>query len=84
MLGVFQFKLVSELFVAMFEIGVLGYLPICASHGVIFVIPCGFMCNVLIISTTSEANLNGVLFVSILITPSRRVCINLSTTPMDL
>ena len=52
----------------------------------ILVTPYGFILKVLIISATLDAILNGVLFGSILMTPSRRfnVCINRSTTPMDL
>ena len=34
-----QFKLLGELFVAMFDDGVFGFLPICASKGAIFVTP---------------------------------------------
>ena len=70
----------------MFESRVLDFLPISASNGVCFVIPCGVMRKVLIASATSEASLNEVPFVPILLTSSRRlsVCINLSTTRMNL
>ena len=64
----------------------LAFLPICASKGVILVVPRRVILKVLIISATLDAILNGVLFESIFMTPSRRfnVCINRSTTPMDL
>ena len=44
---------------AMFEDGVFGFLPICASKGEFFVTQCGVILSVLIISATSEANLYG-------------------------
>ena len=55
-----QFKLLGELFVAMFDNGVFGFLPICASKGEFFLTPCAVILSVLIISATSEANLYGV------------------------
>ena len=42
-----QFKLSGELVVAMFGREVIGFQPICASKGVIFVTPCGVIRNVL-------------------------------------
>ena len=70
----------------MFESGVLAFLPICASKGVIFVTPCGVIRSVLMISATLDAILSGLLFGSHFMTTSRRlsVCISRSTTPMDL
>ena len=65
----------GELLVSILGSGVLAFLPIWASNGVIFVIPCGVMRSVLIISATSEANLNGKFFSSILITPRRRLSV---------
>ena len=67
-----QLKLFGELFVL--------------QKGVIFVTPCGVIRSVLIISATSDANLNGVFFESIFMTPSRRLSVFISrfTTPMDL
>ena len=65
-------NLLGELLVSILASGVLAFLPIWASNGVIFVIPCGVMRSFLIISATSEVNLNGKLFSSILITPRRR------------
>ena len=56
----------------MFESGVLAFLPIYASKGVILISPCGVILNVLIISETINAILNGV-FLSIFMTPSRRL-----------
>ena len=44
----------------MFESGVLAFLPICASKGVILITPCGVILNVLIISETLDAILNRV------------------------
>ena len=41
-----QIKLSGELFVALFESGLLTFLPICASNGVFFVIPRGVICNI--------------------------------------
>ena len=67
-LALSQFKLLGELFVAMFDNGVFGFLSISASKGEIFVTPCDVILNVFIISATSEANLYGVLDWSILIT----------------
>ena len=58
--ALFQFKLLGELYVAMFDNGVFGFLPICVSKGEIFVTPCGVFLSVFIISATSEANLYGV------------------------
>ena len=57
-----HFKLLGERFVAMFEDGVFGFLPICASKGEIFVTPCGVILSVLINSASSEANLRGEFF----------------------
>ena len=56
------------------------------SYSVWGVILCGIMRSNLIISATFETNLWGVLFLSIPITPKRRLSnyINLSTTPIDL
>ena len=55
-----QFELLGELFVAMFDNGVFGFLAKCASKGEILVTPSGVILNVFIISATSEANFNGV------------------------
>ena len=55
-----QFKFLGELFVAMFDNGVFGFLPICASKGENFVTPCGVILSVFVISATSEASLYGV------------------------
>ena len=63
----------------------LAFLTTCASKGVILVTPCRVILNVLTISATLDAILKGVLFGSILMTPSRRfkIFVNTSTTPMD-
>ena len=45
---------------AMFDSGVFGFLPICASKEEFFVTPCGVILSVLIISAKSEASLYGV------------------------
>ena len=45
---------------AMFDNGVFGFLPICASKGENFVTPCGVILSVFVISATSEAILYGV------------------------
>ena len=81
-----QFKLLGELFVAMFNNGLFGFLPICVSKGEIFVTPCGVILNTFIISATSEANLYGVFDWSILITASLRLIVWIirSTTPIAL
>ena len=57
-----QFRLPGELLFVMFESGVLAFLPICASKGVVLITPCGVILNVLIISETLDAILNGVSF----------------------
>ena len=70
----------------MFDRGVLGLWPKCASKGEIFVTPCDVIRKVFIISATSEASRYGVFVLSILITASLRlnVCIIRSTTPIAL
>ena len=70
-----QFKLLGELFVAMFDNGVFSFLPIYASEGEIFVTPCGVILNVFIISATSEANFYGMFVWSILITANLRLIV---------
>ena len=80
------FKLLGELYVVMFDSDVFAFRPICVSKSVIFVIPCGVIRSVLIISATLDAILNGEIFGSIFMTPICRlgVCISRSTTPIDL
>ena len=51
-----QFKLFGVLFIAMFDSGVLGLRPKCASKGEFFVTPCGVIRKVFFISATSEAS----------------------------
>ena len=81
-----QFKLLGELFVAMFDNEVFGFLPICASKGDVFLTPCGVTLNVYIISATSEANLYAVFDGSILMTANLRLIVWIirSTTPIAL
>ena len=81
-----QFKLFGVLFVAMFDRGVLGLRPKCASKGEIFVTPCGVIRKIFIISATSKASRYGVFVLSILIIASLRLndCIIRSTTPIAL
>ena len=55
-----DFELFGVLFVAMFDKGVFGLRPMCASNGEIFVTPCGVIRNVFMISATSEASRSGV------------------------
>ena len=79
-----QFRLFGELFVAIIDSGVFGFLPICASKGEIFVTPCGVILSVFIISATlsvfiisatSEANLYGVIDWSIFIAANLRLIV---------
>ena len=70
-----QFRLFGELFVAIFDSGVFGFLPICASKGENFVTPCGVILSNFIISATSEANLYGVFVWSIFITANLRLIV---------
>ena len=81
-----QFRVFGELFVAIFDSGVFGFLPICASKGEIFVTPCGVILNVFIISAASEANLYGVFDWSFFITANLRLIVRIifSTTPIAL
>ena len=70
-----QFRLLGELFVAMFDNEVFGFLPICAPKVENFVTPCGVILSVFIISATSEASLYGVFDWSIFITASLRLIV---------
>ena len=81
-----QFRLFGELFAAIFDSGVFGFLSRCASKEKIYVTPCGVILSVLIISATSEGNLYGVFDWSIFITGNLRfiVWIIPSTTPIAL
>ena len=80
-----QFELYNVLFVAMFESGVSDFRPIWASNGEICATPSGVIRISFKISATCVANLNGVLFLSVLRMPNLRlsVFIHLSTTPID-
>ena len=71
--------------VAILLSGVFGFLPKCASNGVIFVVALGVILGVLISSATSEASFYGMLRLSIFITESLdfSVLISRSTIPMD-
>ena len=71
--------------VAILLSGVFGYLPKCASNGVVFVVALGVTLRVLINSATSDASLYGLLRLSIFITESLdfSVLISRSTIPMD-
>ena len=65
---------------AMFDSGVFGFLPICASKGENFVTPCVVILSVLFlrlfnISATSEASLYGVFDWSIFITANLRLIV---------
>ena len=65
--------------------GVFGFLPKCASNGVISVVAFGVILRVLISSATSDASLYGVFQLWIFITESLgfSVLISRSTIPMD-
>ena len=86
MFGFSQFKLFDVLPVAIFDKGVFSLGPMCASNGEFFVMPCGVICIVFMISAKSEARRYSVFVLSILITANLRfsVCIILSTTPITL
>ena len=71
-----QLRLFDVLFVAIFDSGVFGFLPICASKGETFVTTCGVIRSVFFfISTTSEASLYGVFDRSIFITANLRLIV---------
>ena len=53
---------------AIFDSGVFGFLPICASKCEFFLTPCGVILSVFNISAKSEANICGVIDWSVLIT----------------
>ena len=70
-----QLRFFGELFVAIFNSELFGFLPICASKGEIFVTPCGVILSVFFISATSEASSYGVFDWSILITANLRLIV---------
>ena len=70
-----QLRLFDELFVAIFESCVFGFLPICAPKNEVFVTPCGVILCVFVICATSEASLYGVFDWSVFINANLRLIV---------